>query len=95
MTSRRLALAACVAALSITTAATAADQTVPGSGNPYADHVAAASPRVAEAHAFLVEQATKVRNAALRGATLDLLRNRNFCITSRAGVNDAQEPHDR
>ncbi|HEY1393913.1 MAG TPA: hypothetical protein VFV25_11080 [Methylibium sp.] len=87
--SHRTALAAGLAALSFTAAATAADQTAPGAGNPYADRIAAASPRVREAHVFLVEQAMKIRNVALRAATLDLLRNRGFCITSRAGVNDA------
>ncbi|HEY1392156.1 MAG TPA: hypothetical protein VFV25_02205, partial [Methylibium sp.] len=87
--SHRTALAAGLAALSFTAAAIAADQTAPGAGNPYADRIAAASPRVREAHVFLVEQAMKIRNAALRAATLDLLRNRGFCITSRAGVNDA------
>jgi hypothetical protein len=73
MTSNRLLAAAFAAALSISTLAAADDQTVPGAGNAAADALAASSPRVREAHQFLVVQAGKIKNAALRNATLDLL----------------------
>jgi hypothetical protein len=69
--------------------AVAADQTVPGAGNALADQTAAASPRVREAHAFLVQQARNIKHKALREATLDLLQNRSFCVTSRVGVDAA------
>lgn len=65
----------------------AADQSVPGEGNARAGETAAASPRVQEAHDFLVGQARLIRNRPLREATLDLLQNRNFCVTSRVGVD--------
>jgi hypothetical protein len=65
----------------------AADQTLPGAGNARAIEIAAASPRVQEAHAFLLSQARKIKHRALREATLDLLQNRNFCVTSRVGVD--------
>jgi hypothetical protein len=69
----------------------AADQTVPGAGNARAIEIAAASPRVQEAHEFLLRQARTIKHRALREATLDLLQNRNFCVTSRAGVDAAKQ----
>ena len=69
----------------------AADQTVPGAGNARAIQTAAASPRVQEAHEFLVRQARTIKNGSLREATLDLLQNRNFCVTSRVGVDAAKK----
>jgi hypothetical protein len=65
----------------------AADQTLPGAGNVSAEQVAASSARVQEAHAFLVASAKRIRDQALRAATLDLLENRGFCVSSRAGVD--------
>ena len=67
----------------------AVDQTLPGAGNAQADQTAAASPRVREAHEFLLRQARQIKNRALREATLDLLGNRGFCVRSRVGVDDA------
>ena len=75
----------------IASPAMAADQTVPGAGNDAADRTAAGSPRVQQAHRFLVEQAHDIKNLDLRAATLDLLQNRRFCITSRVGVDDARK----
>lgn len=69
----------------------AGDQTVPGAGNLRAGEIAAASPRVQEAHEFLVRQAHTIRNRALREATLDLLQNRSFCVLSRVGVGASQQ----
>lgn len=71
--------------------ASAADQTIPGAGNARAIEIAAASPRVQEAHEFLVRQARTIKNRALREATLDLLQNRYFCVTSRIGVDSAKK----
>lgn len=89
MLSTRTLVAAFVSAVSFTTVATAADQTVPGAGNVEAERLAAASPRVRDAHQFLVGQALKIKNHALRNATLDLIRSNTFCVTSRVGVDDA------
>jgi hypothetical protein len=69
----------------------AADQTLVGAGNIAADQVAAYSPRTQEAHAFLVASAKRIRDRSLREATVDLLQNRGFCVTSRAGVDDAKQ----
>jgi hypothetical protein len=69
----------------------AADQTLPGVGNAAADQVAASSRRVQEAHAFLVASAKRIHDRALRTATLDLLENRGFCVSSRAGVDAAKQ----
>lgn len=69
----------------------AADQTISGAGNARAIEIAAASPRVQEAHEFLVRQARTIKSRNLREATLDLLQNRNFCVTSRAGVDAAKK----
>lgn len=66
----------------------AADQTVPGAGNGASDQLVAHTPRVREAHEYLVDRASRIKDAKLRAATLELLTNRNFCISSRAGVND-------
>ena len=84
----RLAAAALAA---MTFGAGAADQTVPGAGNARAIEIAAASPRVQEAHAFLVRQARTIKNGVLREATLDLLQNRNFCVMTRLGVDAAKK----
>ena len=78
-----------IAGMQFVTQAIAADQTVLGAGNAAADKVAAGSPRVREAPRFLVAKAATIQDAALRSATMDLLENRRFCITSRAGVDDA------
>ena len=88
---RTLCTAIAIASLALGAAPTAfaADQTVPGAGNALAGRTAARSVRVQRAHDFLVETASRIRAPALRTATLDLLRHRNFCITSRVGVDDA------
>ena len=89
VSSRMPAQLAAGALLVLAFGARAADQTVPGAGNSRAAEIAAASPRVQEAHEFLVRQARTIKNRALREATLDLLQNRNFCVTSRIGVDAA------
>lgn len=71
--------------------AQAVDQTQPGAGNALADQTAAGSPRVREAHEFLVRQARTIQHRALRDATLDLLNNRGFCVRSRVGVDDTKK----
>ena len=86
-----LSTLAAAALAAMTFGARAADQTVPGAGNARAIEIAAASPRVQEAHEFLVRQARTIKNRALREATLDLLQNRNFCVTSRLGVDAAKK----
>ena len=86
---RHSALVLALSAVAYSTSILAADQTVVGAGNIAADTLANSSPRVLEAHQFLVTQARKIKNRQLRNATLDLLQNRNFCVTSRAGVDDS------
>jgi hypothetical protein len=85
----RLQVTILAASLSFAATAMAADQTLPGTGNADADKLAASSPRVREAHQFLVRQTGKIKNTALRSATAELLASRSFCVTSRAGVDDA------
>jgi len=84
MSLRHLLTFAAAAAMSI--GSQAADQTQVGSGNALANQIAARSPRVQEAHAFLLSQANLIKDPALRQATLDLLSPHKFCITSRVGV---------
>jgi len=66
------------------TVAYAADQTVPGAGNATAAATAAGSPRVVQAERFLVAQAQRIRDRALRTQTLDILSSR-VCIRHRIG----------
>jgi len=91
MTLRRLALLPGLCALLFTTTAIAADQTQIGAGNAEADRLTAESPRVIEAHQFLVRNAQKIKSPVLRSATLDLLQRRRFCITSRAGLTTSSK----
>jgi len=67
----------------------AADQTIPGAGNATAAATAAGSPRVAQAERFLVEQAGRIRDRAIRAATLDILANPRVCIRHRIGLASA------
>ena len=90
MTKSRIALSILVTAFGgVAPHAYAVDQTLPGAGNALADQTTAASLRVRDAHEFLVRHARSIKNRALREATLDLLQNRNFCVRSRVGVDDA------
>lgn len=63
----------------------AADQTVPGAGNATAAATAAASPRVRDAERFLIEQARRIRDHAIRNATLDILEPR-ACVRHRVAA---------
>ena len=77
-----------LASLAVLTGGTAfaADQTVPGAGNATAAATAASSPRVAQAERFLIDQAERIRDRAIRAATLDLLANPHVCIRHRIGL---------
>ncbi|HEX3763745.1 MAG TPA: hypothetical protein VHW23_33850 [Kofleriaceae bacterium] len=77
-----------LASLALLTGGTAfaADQTVPGAGNPTAAATAASSPRVAQAEQFLIDQAERIHDRAIRAATLDLLANPHVCIRHRIGL---------
>jgi hypothetical protein len=66
----------------------AADQTVPGAGNATAAATAAGSPRVVQAERFLVEQARRIRDRALRSQTLDILSS-HPCVRHRIGLASA------
>jgi hypothetical protein len=65
----------------------AADQTVPGAGNAVAAATAAASPRVSQAKRFLLDQAQRVGDRAVRAETLDILGNPRVCIRHRIGLS--------
>jgi len=67
----------------------AADQTVPGAGNATAAATAAASPRVAQAERFLVEQAERIRDRFIRAETLDAVSNPHVCIRHRIALATA------
>lgn len=85
----KLKLIALIAVASAASSAFAVDQSQPGAGNSLANQTAASSPRVREAHDFLVSQARQIKSAVLRQATLELLSTKQFCITSRAGLSGA------
>lgn len=91
MNLRRIVLLSSISTLVFATASQAADQTLPGAGNAEADRLVARSPRVTEAHQFLVQQARQIKNVSLRRATLDLLENRRFCVTARAKLSGADK----
>src|SRR5215475_4355593 len=80
-----------LASLAVLTGGTAfaADQTVPGAGNATAAATAANSPRVAQAERFLIDQAERIHDRAIRSATLDLLANPHVCIRHRVGLGTA------
>ena len=69
--------------------AVAVDQSLPGAGNGRAAAIAAASPLVQSAQRFLMEQAKRIGDPALRGATLDALGNPDTCIVHRRRLDDA------
>ena len=81
----------CAAALAslFATAALAQDQTKPGAGNAAAIALSAKSPIVRSAHAFLIDQALRIKDNSLRKNTLDILVNENMCVTERVGVDAA------
>jgi hypothetical protein len=66
--------------------ARAADQTVPGAGNPTAMALSSKSPMVQSAREFLLGQINNIGNATVRAATLDAVANPQTCVTHRAGL---------
>src|SRR5262249_19478239 len=73
------------------TIAHAADQTVPGAGNPGAVETARASVQVQRALRFLVARARRIGDAKLRQETLDILTHDQVCIRHRDGLTEAQK----
>jgi hypothetical protein len=73
------------------TAVFAADQTVPGAGNANAAALARRSPMVQSAFDFLLDQASRIKDAKLRKETLDAIGNPHTCVTHRAKLTDAQK----
>jgi len=71
------------------TGAFADDQTKPGAGNAAAIALAKKSPIVQSAYQFLLSQAQRIEDAALRKQTLDALGDP--CIHHRAHLTDAQK----
>src|SRR5215475_11001752 len=69
----------------------AQDQTKVGAGNAAAIALSGKSPIVRSAHAFLIDQALRIRDNNLRRQTLDILANDNMCVTERVGVDAAKK----
>ena len=87
----RSIVATCVLIASSTSFA--ADQTSPGAGNETAIHLAGRSPLVESAIAYLIGQAGRIHDRALKAATLDILENPATCVMHRRGLgsNVAQD----
>jgi hypothetical protein len=86
LTPAQRVIAAAVLALCAAHAAQAADQTQPGQGNAAAVALAQRSPLVQSAMRDLIEQASRIRDRALRAATLDILQNPRTCALHRRGL---------
>ncbi len=86
LTLSQRAVAAAVLTLCANQAAQAADQTQPGQGNAAAIALAQRSPLVQSAMRDLIEQAGRIRDRALRSATLDILQNPRTCALHRRGL---------
>lgn len=68
-----------------------ADQTKTGAGNDRAASMAGDSAMVQSAMQFLTRQMNQIQDGNLRTQTLDAVRNRNTCVSSRTGVTDVQK----
>src|SRR5215472_12058535 len=79
------------AAVLLTVAAFAADQTVPGAGNANAAALARRSPIVQSAYDFLLDQASRIKDAKLRNETLDAIGNPHTCVHHRAKLTDPEK----
>ena len=74
--------------------ARSADQTQVGAGNDAAHAIAHRSPLVQSSIRYLVAQAGRIRDPALREATLDLLTNEKTCVMHRKGLGSAAAQDD-
>jgi hypothetical protein len=86
----------CLLGISLLTALSTApafadDQTKPGAGNAAAVALAKQSPMIQSAYHFVLSQASKIRDNALREVTLDAVGNPNTCVKHRANLTDAQK----
>jgi hypothetical protein len=84
------AVASLVTLLS-STAAMAADQTVPGAGNEAAARLASSSPLVRSARRFISNQIGHIDNHKLAQNIRDMVENPHVCIHHRAGENAASK----
>jgi len=64
----------------------ASDQSTAGAGNPRAIEISRRSPLIQSAHAFLVKETNKIRDAKVRKATRDAVSNPSTCVAHRAGL---------
>lgn len=71
-------------------AQTGPDQTKPGAGNTQAGALATDSPLVQSAYQFLLRQTNRIQDNGIRAQTIDAISN-GTCVTSRAGLTDAQK----
>src|SRR6516225_3392463 len=60
-------------------------------GNANAAALARRSPMVQSAFDFLLDQASRIKDAKLRKETLDAIGNPHTCVTHRAKLTDAQK----
>ncbi len=67
--------------------AAAQDQTKTGAGNAMAIELSEKSPMVKTAQRFLIDQAKRIENDAVREQTLAILTKNDLCVEHRAGVN--------
>ena len=79
------------AAVFMTTAIQAADQTVPGAGNALAEQTAAKSALVQSAKQALLQRARAIQSPDVRNITLDAIGNPATCIAHRIGVDDTKK----
>jgi len=75
----------------LSTAARAADQTVPGQGNANAARLAASSALVQSARRFIAGRIGQIRDQKLARSVHELVEDRNVCIRHRAGETAASK----
>src|SRR5262249_28616721 len=91
---KTMKLRSCVLAVTLLFAASAvfaADQTQPGACNANAATLARRSPIVKSAYDFLLDQASRIKDAKLRNETLDAIGNLHTCVKHRVNLTDAQK----
>ncbi len=79
------------AALTLSAAGLAQNQTTPGAGNQIAVATASKSPLVRSAYNFILNQIDQLGNDRLRVQTYDAIANPKTCILHRANLTDAKK----
>lgn len=60
-------------------------------GNRLAESIASRSPMIQSAKRVLIESAARIKEPALKAATLDAIQNPSTCVVHRAGLSDQQK----